>query len=68
MMGWNPYNHYGCGGTDARLRVQASALLRLGLHKAGFRYIDVDCGWAARNRTTEGNIAADPNKFPSKAR
>jgi alpha-galactosidase len=64
MMGWNPYNHYGCGGTDARLRVQASALLRLGLHKAGFRYIDVDCGWAARNRTAGGNIAADPNKFP----
>lgn len=64
-MGWNPYNHYGCGGTEAELREQTAALLRLGLHKAGFNYVNLDCGWAARNRSASGHIVPDPRKFPN---
>ena len=47
-MGWNPYNHYGCGGSDARVRKQTNALLALGLDKAGFVFINIDCGWAQK--------------------
>ena len=32
-MGWNPYNHYGCGGTDSDLREQTDAVVALGLDK-----------------------------------
>ena len=64
-MGWNPYNHYGCGGTEAEMRKQTQALLDLDLHKAGFKYINLDCGWASKNRTGAGRIQGDPKRFPS---
>ena len=64
-MGWNPYNHYGCGGTEQELRTQASALLLMGLDKAGFRYINLDCGWANASRGSEGQIVPDPRRWPN---
>jgi alpha-galactosidase len=64
-MGWNPYNHYGCGSTEVEIREQTTALLNLGLHKSGFTFINLDCGWAARNRSAQGRIMAEPKRFPN---
>ena len=63
--GWNPYNHYGCGSTEVEIRKQTTALLALGLDKAGFTYINLDCGWASGTRDADGKIAANPKRFPS---
>jgi alpha-galactosidase len=64
-MGWNPYNHYGCGGNEKEVRKQATALKSLGLDKSGFVFVNLDCGWAASERDANGKIQPSPRLFPN---
>jgi alpha-galactosidase len=62
-MGWNSWNCWGTSVSDAKVRSSAQALIDKGLIDHGWNYINIDDGWEAEQRDTDGNIV--PNeKFP----
>jgi len=61
-MGWNSWNHFGAGVTDADIRRAADELVSSGMAAAGYRYVVIDDGWQGR-RDAHGVL--HPNaKFP----
>ena len=42
----------------------ADAIVKQGLDKLGYQYIDLDDCWSAKARDTDGHLQADPEKFP----
>ncbi|KAJ1288464.1 hypothetical protein BS78_02G091200 [Paspalum vaginatum] len=65
QMGWNSWNHFGCGINEAVVRSTADALVATGLAKAGYTYVNLDDCWADYQRTKEGYLVANPKTFPS---
>lgn len=62
-MGWNSWNCWGISVSDEKVRSSARALLEKGLADYGWGYINIDDGWEAPERATDGTIV--PNeKFP----
>ena len=56
----------GAGGYNETTVVQTmDALVKQGLDKLGYKYLNLDDCWIAENRTKEGKITADPSRFPS---
>ena len=75
IMGWSGYNAFmqnsghcdraGAGGYNETTFIQTmDALVSTGLDKAGYTYLNADDCWIAQNRTADGKLAADPNRFP----
>jgi alpha-galactosidase len=62
-MGWNSWNKFGCDINEALVRKQADAMLASGMKEAGYRYIVIDDCWQ-KSRDADGNIVADPERFP----
>jgi len=62
-MGWNSWNKFGCNIDEATIRAQADALVSTGLKDAGYTYVVVDDCWQVA-RDADGNIQADPKRFP----
>jgi len=63
-MGWNNFNRFGCGYTEATFRQQADAMVSSGLQAVGYQFINIDDCWSNRSRDGSGNLVADPTKFP----
>jgi len=63
-MGWNSWNKFGCNINEALVRKQADAMAASGMKAAGYQYIVIDDCWQ-KSRDDEGNIVADPERFPS---
>jgi alpha-galactosidase len=63
-MGWNSWNHFGCDISEATIRKEADAMVSSGMRDAGYQYVVVDDCWHGE-RDAEGNIHADPHRFPS---
>lgn len=63
-MGWNSWNHFGCDISEAMIRKEADAMVSSGMRDAGYQYVVVDDCWHGE-RDAEGNIHADPHRFPS---
>ncbi|SNY70480.1 glycoside hydrolase family 27 protein [Paractinoplanes atraurantiacus] len=63
-MGWNNYNAYGLEVTETLIRETADRLVSMGLRDAGYVYVNIDDGWMASTRTTQGELRADPVRFP----
>ncbi|KAJ3096817.1 hypothetical protein HDU97_005561 [Phlyctochytrium planicorne] len=65
-MGWNSYNYFACdpGPTDAVVRQMADKMVELGLRDAGYVYVNLDDCWQAKDRASNGDIIADPARFP----
>ncbi|HEX3782829.1 MAG TPA: hypothetical protein VHX38_24455 [Pseudonocardiaceae bacterium] len=63
-MGWNTY--YGLGApTEAQVKSVAQFLVSSGMRNAGYRYVWLDGGWQdTPPRDANGNLQADPTKFP----
>jgi alpha-galactosidase len=62
----NTYYAYGVDGFDeGTLLSSAQAMLDSGLWQAGYRLIGIDDGWSTMDRDADGNLVADPQKFPS---
>jgi alpha-galactosidase len=61
-LGWNSWNAWGTAVDDARVRAAADALLSSGLAAHGFRYVNIDDGWAA-GRDADGAVRTAPG-FP----
>ena len=62
-MGWNSWNAYGLDVNDARVRATADAFLSTGLAAHGWTYVNIDDGWEAKQRASNGEIRTNA-KFP----
>ena len=64
-LGWSSWNALRGGYTEATIRAQADAMVSSGMRDAGYRYVNIDDLWAAKNRSASGELLVDPAKFPS---
>lgn len=62
-MGWNSWNS-GITLTEQAVRQSIDAMVSSGLRDAGYRYVNLDAGWAASVRDADGRLQADPQRFP----
>jgi len=63
-MGWNSWNKFGCDVSEVLIRETADAMVASGMKDAGYEYVVIDDCWQV-DRDAEGNIIADPERFPS---
>ncbi|MFI5124474.1 MAG: glycoside hydrolase family 27 protein [Chitinophagales bacterium] len=64
-MGWNSWNKFACDGVNEQvIRKTADAMVSSGMKDAGYEYVVIDDCWQI-DRDSDGNIVADPKKFPS---
>jgi alpha-galactosidase len=65
-MGWNSWNMFGSSIHEDNIRGTADALISSGLKDCGYEYIVIDDCWSVKaGRDRDGNLVADPEKFPS---
>ena len=63
-MGWNSWNKFGCNVSEKLIKEMADAMVKSGMRDAGYNYLVIDDCWQV-GRDEEGNIIADPERFPS---
>jgi len=64
VMGYNTWYQFGAGATESEVLQQASFLVSSGLAAAGYDTVNLDDGWMAPARTSDGSLTWDPVKFP----
>jgi alpha-galactosidase len=64
-MGWNSWNTFASNIDENLIKGTADTMIKNGMRDAGYVYIVVDDCWEAKERGPDGNIVADPVKFPS---
>ena len=62
-MGWNSWNS-GIELTEQSVHQIIDAMVSSGMRDAGYRYVNLDAGWAAPTRDSDGHLQADPGRFP----
>lgn len=62
-MGWNSWNKYACDVSEGLIMAMADAMVSTGMKDAGYEYIVIDDCWQI-TRDENGNIVADPERFP----
>ena len=62
-MGWNSWDS-GIDLTEQNVKGVIDAMVSSGMRDAGYRYINLDAGWAAPQRNGDGELFPDPNRFP----
>ncbi|MEI7726880.1 MAG: glycoside hydrolase family 27 protein [Bacteroidota bacterium] len=62
-MGWNGWNSFKCGINESVIREVANVIVTNGMKESGYTYLVVDDCWQT-GRDTNGNILADPKRFP----
>jgi alpha-galactosidase len=63
-MGWNSWNKFGCNVSEDLIRQIADAMVKSEMKDAGYQYVVIDDCWQV-SRDKNGNIVADPQRFPS---
>lgn len=63
-MGWSSYNTFGCEPCQGLIMETADAILAQGLKDLGYVFVNIDDGWMDKERDPQGNLVADPEKFP----
>ena len=63
-MGWNSWNAFGSGNTEALTKAMADRFIELGLDKLGYKYIVLDDGCYKESRV-DGKLSNEEVKFPS---
>jgi alpha-galactosidase len=63
-MGWNSWNKFACNVSETLIKETADALVATGMKDAGYEYLVIDDCWQV-SRDADGNIVADPKRFPS---
>ncbi len=64
-MGWNSWNTFESHISEQLVKDTAEAMVQSGMLEAGYDTIVLDDCWSLRDRDPEGNLVADPIKFPS---
>ncbi len=63
-MGWNSWNAFGSGNTEALTKEMADQLCELGLKELGYEYVVLDDG-CYRSEREDGKLCNEEVKFPS---
>jgi alpha-galactosidase len=63
-MGWNSWNHFHRDINEQLIMEEADAMVESGMKDAGYEYINLDDCWMALDRDSDGNLHADPKRFP----
>jgi alpha-galactosidase len=63
-MGWNSWNKFACNVSEDLIKQTADAMVKSGMKDAGYQYVVIDDCWQV-GRDKDGNIIADPQRFPS---
>jgi alpha-galactosidase len=64
-MGWNTWNKFGCKINEKLIMETADYIVKLGLDKVGYQYVNVDDCWLLEERDKDSRIIVDPKAFPS---
>jgi len=64
-MGWNTWNTFASHIQESLIRETADAMVANGMRDAGYVYIVIDDTWSKKERDANGELVADPEKFPS---
>jgi alpha-galactosidase len=64
-MGWNDWAHYQCGFTGQTILLNARMLVSTGLAARGYNTVTIDDCWMQKTRDADGNLQADPQRFPN---
>ena len=66
QMGFNNWNSTHCGPEfdEAMMKAIVDRIVSLGLRDAGYRYVNLDDCWANWRRDRDGNLHANPQRFP----
>jgi hypothetical protein len=67
-MGWNSWNAFASAVDEEKVMGSAKRIVDSGLARKGYRYINLDDGWAAQRRVSDGRLMIRADKFPSTAR
>ena len=62
-MGWNDWYTFYCNVDENLVKQTADAMVSSGMRDAGYDYVNLDDCWAGQ-RDADGNMTADPKKFP----
>ena len=61
-MGWNSWDS-GIKLTEHNVEATIDAMVGSGMRDAGYRYVNLDAGWAAPVRGPRGELQVDPTRF-----
>jgi hypothetical protein len=64
-MGWSSWNAFGTDIDEAKILGSAQRLVDSGLAAKGYRYVNIDDGWALRRQMPDGHMVVRPDRFPS---
>jgi len=64
MMGWSSWNHFRLDINEGIVKMQAKALVELGLKEIGYLYVNIDEGFFG-GRGSDGKILYDEMHFPN---
>jgi alpha-galactosidase len=65
-MGWNSWNNFGPKVSEEAVRQTADAFVTLGLKDCGYEYLVIDDCWSVKEgRDANGDLVADPVRFPN---
>jgi alpha-galactosidase len=64
-MGWNSWNTFQTNIDEPLLKGMVDTYVSSGMKDAGYQYFVLDDGWMAMERDKDGNLVADPKKFPN---
>jgi len=63
-MGFNDWYQYRCTVSETNILANAQALVSNGLAELGYDYVNLDDCWMASTRAADGQLQADPARFP----
>jgi alpha-galactosidase len=63
-MGFNSWYQYRCNISESVVLATAQAMVSSGLAKLGYQYVNIDDCWEASARAADGELQADPTRFP----
>jgi len=64
-MGWNSWNVFQTNINEPLLKSMVDAYVTSGMKDAGYTYFVLDDGWMGMERDANGQLMADPKKFPN---
>lgn len=63
-MGWNTWNTFYDKVSEELVLETMDAMIEKGFRELGYRYLILDDCWALKERDAQGQLVADPDKFP----
>ncbi|WP_255223102.1 glycoside hydrolase family 27 protein [Paenibacillus sp. 7541] len=64
-LGWNSWNTFTWDINEQLIRDVADVFVSEGYLESGYEYIVIDDCWSLKERDADGNLVADPEKFPN---